>query len=151
MPQLQLLTLRWCTRDHGCDAFGFVQRAVAMHRAPKTFVEERRRNPVIRPSPKSTLGRVMLTRRPLQIADVREEPDDVLNIAVASEQIPTIALMVAGGPHALDIRKRGNGVTGDDIRPPGSEVGRELSAAWYECDPALPLTSSASAGNGWAC
>ena len=20
MPHLQLLTLRWCTRDHGCDA-----------------------------------------------------------------------------------------------------------------------------------
>jgi hypothetical protein len=45
-----------------------------MHRAPKAFVEERRRNPVIRPSPKTTLGRVMLTRRPVQIADLREEP-----------------------------------------------------------------------------
>ena len=56
-------------------AEGEILRAVAMHRAPKAFVEERRRNPVIRPSPKTTLGRVMLTRRPVQIADVREEPD----------------------------------------------------------------------------
>ena len=55
-------------------AEGETLRAVAMHRAPKAFVEERRRNPVIRPSPKTALGRVMLTRRPVQIADVREEP-----------------------------------------------------------------------------
>jgi GAF domain-containing protein len=65
-----------------CEArFGVLYRAEgetlrvgAMHRAPKAFVEERRRNPVIRPGPKTTLGRVMLTRRPVQIADVREEP-----------------------------------------------------------------------------
>ena len=56
-------------------AEGETLRAVAMHRAPKAFVEERRRNPVIRPSSKTTLGRVMLTRRRVQIADVREEPD----------------------------------------------------------------------------
>ena len=30
---------------------------------------------MIRPSPKSTLGRVILTKRPVQIADAREEPD----------------------------------------------------------------------------
>src|SRR6516225_6011972 len=65
-----------------CEArFGVLYRAEgetlrvgAMHRAPKAFVEERRRNPVIRPSPKTTLGRVILTRRPVQIADVQEEP-----------------------------------------------------------------------------
>jgi GAF domain-containing protein len=53
---------------------GEALRVVAMHRAPKAFVEERRRNPVIRPSPKSTLGRAMLTRQLLQIADVRGKP-----------------------------------------------------------------------------
>jgi hypothetical protein len=37
-------------------AEGETLRAGAMHRAPKAFVEERRRNPMIRPSPKSTLG-----------------------------------------------------------------------------------------------
>ncbi|HEV3119241.1 MAG TPA: GAF domain-containing protein, partial [Gemmataceae bacterium] len=55
-------------------AEGETLRVVAMHRAPKAFVEERRRNPVIRPSPKSTLGRAMLTRQLLQIADVRGKP-----------------------------------------------------------------------------
>src|SRR6516162_1964690 len=55
-------------------AEGEALRAVAMHRAPKAFVEERRRNPVIQPSPKTPLGRAMLTRRPVQVADVREEP-----------------------------------------------------------------------------
>jgi GAF domain-containing protein len=54
-------------------AEGETLRAVAMHRAPKAFVEERRRNPVIRPSPEAMLGRLMLTRRPVQIADVRQE------------------------------------------------------------------------------
>ena len=37
-------------------AEGETLRAVAMHRAPKAFVEERRRNPVIRPSPKTSSG-----------------------------------------------------------------------------------------------
>jgi signal transduction histidine kinase len=53
---------------------GETLRVGAMHRAPKAFVEERRRNPVIRPSPKTTLGRVVLTRLPVQIADVQAEP-----------------------------------------------------------------------------
>ena len=67
---------RLCEARFGClyRAEGETLRAVAMHRAPKAFVEERRRNPVIRPSPKTTLGRVILTKRPVQIADVREEP-----------------------------------------------------------------------------
>ena len=65
-----------------CEArFGVLYRAesettlrtVAMHRAPKAFVEERRRTPVIRPSPKTALGRVMATRQLVHIADVREE------------------------------------------------------------------------------
>jgi signal transduction histidine kinase/putative methionine-R-sulfoxide reductase with GAF domain len=68
--------IRLCEARFGVlyRAEGETLRAVAMHRAPKAFVEERRRNPVIRPSPKTTLGRVTLTRRPVQIADVREEP-----------------------------------------------------------------------------
>jgi len=55
-------------------AEGETLRVVAMHRAPKAFVEERRRNPVIRPSPQSSLGRAMLTRQLLQVADVRGKP-----------------------------------------------------------------------------
>ncbi len=55
-------------------AEGETLRVVAMHRAPKAFVEERRRNPVIRPSPESTLGRAVLTRQLLHIADVQGRP-----------------------------------------------------------------------------
>jgi signal transduction histidine kinase len=48
-------------------------RAVALHGAPALFAEERRRNPVIRPSARTTLGRAMATKQPVQIADVRDE------------------------------------------------------------------------------
>src|SRR5262249_14889388 len=44
-------------------------RAVALHDAPPLFAEERRRNPVIRPSPDSTLGRAVATKQTVQIAD----------------------------------------------------------------------------------
>ena len=49
-------------------------RCVAMHGVPKAFAEERRRVPVIRPAPTTTLARALATKRPLQIADVRDEP-----------------------------------------------------------------------------
>src|SRR6516165_4195055 len=49
-------------------------RAVALHDAPPLFAEERRRNPVIRPSPDSTLGRAVATKQTVQIADVQDEP-----------------------------------------------------------------------------
>ena len=47
------------------DAF----RAVAMHDAPPPFVEERRRNPLFRPGPDTTLGRAAAARRAVQVAD----------------------------------------------------------------------------------
>jgi GAF domain-containing protein len=50
-------------------------RCVAMHGVPKVFAEERRRVPVIRPAPTTTLARALATRRPVQIADVRDYPD----------------------------------------------------------------------------
>jgi GAF domain-containing protein len=50
-------------------------RVVALHGAPPLFAEERRRVPVIRPDPGTILGRAMTTKRPVQIADVRDEPD----------------------------------------------------------------------------
>jgi GAF domain-containing protein len=53
---------------------GDALRAVAMHGAPQAFVEERRRNPLIRPPPQTTLGRVMATKQPVQIADIVNEP-----------------------------------------------------------------------------
>jgi GAF domain-containing protein len=54
---------------------GDALRAVALHGAPAAYVEERRRTPVIRPSPDTTLGRAMATKQVVQITDVLEEPD----------------------------------------------------------------------------
>jgi hypothetical protein len=48
-------------------------RAVALHDAPPLFAEERRRNPVIRLSPDSTLGRAVATKQTVQIADVQDD------------------------------------------------------------------------------
>jgi GAF domain-containing protein len=54
---------------------GEALRAVALHGAPVLYAEERRRNPVIRPSARITaLGRAMATKQPVQIADIQDEP-----------------------------------------------------------------------------
>jgi GAF domain-containing protein len=50
-------------------------RAVAMHGAPLAYVEERRRNPIIRPNPKTTLGRAVASKQTVHTADVLKEPD----------------------------------------------------------------------------
>src|SRR5262245_33002462 len=42
---------------------GDAVRTVAMHNAPPSFAEERRRNPLIRPSPDTTLGRALATKQ----------------------------------------------------------------------------------------
>src|SRR5262245_17659259 len=52
---------------------GDAVRCVGMHNAPKAFAEERRRNPVIRPDPATVFGQALATKRPAQIADIREE------------------------------------------------------------------------------
>jgi signal transduction histidine kinase len=46
-----------------------------LHGAPQALVEERRRNPVIRPAPATALGRALATRQSVQIADVQDEPN----------------------------------------------------------------------------
>ena len=53
---------------------GDALRAVALHGAPQAYVEERRKNPVIRPAPATTLGRALATKKPAQVADVMNEP-----------------------------------------------------------------------------
>ncbi|MGA7229967.1 MAG: GAF domain-containing protein [Xanthobacteraceae bacterium] len=53
---------------------GDALRTVALHEAPPSFAEERWRNPVIRPSLDSALGRALTTKQTVQIADVRDEP-----------------------------------------------------------------------------
>src|SRR5262249_50034955 len=53
---------------------GDAVRIAGMHKVPPSFVEERRRNPLIRPSPDTTLGRALATKQTVQIADVQNEP-----------------------------------------------------------------------------
>ena len=56
-------------------AEGDTLRVVALHGAPPAYAEERRRQPLIRPDPKTLLGRAMRTKQAVQIADIRDEPD----------------------------------------------------------------------------
>ncbi len=50
-------------------------RTVALRGAPLPYVEERRRNPIIRLGPKTTIGRAVATKRAIQDADVLKLPD----------------------------------------------------------------------------
>ena len=54
---------------------GDALRIAAMHGAPPEYVEQRRRNPLLRPRPETMLGQAMATRQPVQIADIRDEAD----------------------------------------------------------------------------
>jgi GAF domain-containing protein/CheY-like chemotaxis protein len=54
---------------------GDALRAVALYGAPPAYVEERRRLPMSRPQPMTMLGRALRTKQPVQIADIRDEPD----------------------------------------------------------------------------
>jgi GAF domain-containing protein len=49
-------------------------RTVALYGVPAGFAEERRANPMLRPSPGTALGRVVATGQHVQISDVRAEP-----------------------------------------------------------------------------
>jgi two-component system, NtrC family, sensor kinase len=53
---------------------GSAFRAVAYHNAPPALAELRRREPVIRPSPRTALARAAATKQMVQIADVQAEP-----------------------------------------------------------------------------
>ena len=53
---------------------GDALRMIAMYGAPAAFAEARRRNPMIRPNPETTLGRALATKRAVQIGDVQDEP-----------------------------------------------------------------------------
>ena len=52
------------------DAFLYV----ALHGAPPAFAEARRREPITRVKPGTTIGRVAATKKPAQTADIRAEP-----------------------------------------------------------------------------
>ena len=73
----------WLCED---DAF----RAVALH-GPPAHVEERRRDPLISPEPKTPLARIARSRQIVHITDIRTEPAYV-------ERIPTfVGLVDAAG------------------------------------------------------
>jgi GAF domain-containing protein len=63
-------------------------RTVSIHGAPQSFVEERRRNPIVRPGPDTTLGRALAAKQPIQIADILEELD---YFDVRAAQLPKLA------------------------------------------------------------
>ena len=67
---------------------GDTLRTVAIHGAPQSFVEERQRNPIVSPNPDTTLGRALLTKQPVQIADIRAEIKD---FDARAEQLPKLA------------------------------------------------------------
>jgi two-component system NtrC family sensor kinase len=53
---------------------GDLFRTVSLYGAPPTFAEQRRLNPMLRPSAGTALGRVAATKEIVQIPDVRAEP-----------------------------------------------------------------------------
>jgi class 3 adenylate cyclase len=53
---------------------GDVLRTVAMHDAPRAYVRERQRDPIVRLAPGTALGRALATKQPVQIADISKAP-----------------------------------------------------------------------------
>ena len=73
------------------DAF----RVVAMHNAPPVFADDRRRNPLIRPTPEQPLGRVVFTKQAVHVADLRAEPSYI------SGNAATVGLVDLAGARTL--------------------------------------------------
>jgi GAF domain-containing protein len=53
---------------------GDVLRTVAMHDAPRAYVRERQRDPIVRVALGTALGRALATKQPVQIADISKAP-----------------------------------------------------------------------------
>src|SRR5262249_7987670 len=76
-----------------CEGEAF--RAVALHGVPPAYAEERRREPVIHPGPKTAFGRVARTRQVVHIADITAEQ------AYSEGYRPFIAVAELGGCRTL--------------------------------------------------
>ena len=72
-------------------------RIVALHGAPPAFAESRRRDPVIRLNPATTLGRVAATKQVVQVEDVRADP------AYTSDPTRSPLLELAGARTMLNV------------------------------------------------
>src|SRR5262249_32541644 len=76
MHYRQSFKTRLCEAKFGTLYFceGDALRTIAMYGAPAAFAEARRRNPIVRPNPETTVGRALATKRAVQIGDVLDEP-----------------------------------------------------------------------------
>jgi len=72
-------------------------RIVALHGAPPAFAESRRRDPLIRLNPATTLGRVAETKRLVQVEDIRADP------AYTSDPTRSPLLELAGARTMLNV------------------------------------------------
>ena len=70
-------------------------RCGALHNAPPEFAEERRREPLIHPHPKTPLGRVIRTKQATHVADIMTEE------AIAEGYQPLLSLAKLGGARTL--------------------------------------------------
>src|SRR5215813_608808 len=67
-----------CRAEYGVLALwlgGGQYRVAALHGVPLQLVEYRRREPVVRPAPRTGLGRVAMSKQPAHTADIRAESD----------------------------------------------------------------------------
>ena len=111
------------------DAF----RTVAMHNAPPAFIEERQRNPLLRPGPTSGLGRVIATRQALHIPDVREDQGYLHGVRVS---LPCLTRRRAVARSCALAEGRGSGgnhrhlsAGGASFHPRADRAGQELCSA----------------------
>jgi GAF domain-containing protein len=73
-------------------------RVGAMHNAPLTFAEARRREPIIYPGPEGTMSRAIAAKRPVQIADISAN-----RASVESDSVRALAVNVAGARTVLAV------------------------------------------------
>jgi GAF domain-containing protein len=99
---------------------GDALRAVALHEAPALDAEERRRNPVIRPSPQTMLGQAVMAKQTTQIADIRDEPEPIDS---ASGTTGSVVARLAGARTVIAVPMlKGSELVGDHLSPGSSAV-----------------------------
>ena len=68
---------------------------VALHNAPAAFVDDRRRNPLIRPTAGQPLGRLVSTKQTVHVADLKAEPSYI------GGTVSTVGLVELAGARTL--------------------------------------------------
>ncbi len=68
---------------------------VALHNAPAAFVDDRRRNPLIRPTAEQPLGRLVSTKQTVHVADLKAEPSYI------GGNVATVGLVELAGARTL--------------------------------------------------